>query len=104
MENKGKNKVNKGEGSQQEETQGTLQPIFSSREIITKPTKKNEKATTFKDNIIIRWKILTLALIQIIKDLEARTNPASRAILGTKAHWKVGQTWKLGQSQKNHKN
>ncbi len=54
MENKGKNKVNKGEGSQQEETQGTLQPIFSSREIITKPTKKNEKATTFKDNIIIR--------------------------------------------------
>ncbi len=30
MEDKGKYKGNKGKGSQQEETQGTLQPIFSS--------------------------------------------------------------------------
>jgi hypothetical protein len=51
VENKGKNKVNKGEGSQQEETQGILQPIFSSREIIAKPTKKNEKAITLKNVI-----------------------------------------------------
>jgi hypothetical protein len=51
VEDKRKDKANKGEGSQIDEPQGTVQPIFSSREIIAEPTKKNEKAITFKIGI-----------------------------------------------------
>ncbi len=41
--------------------------------------------TTLKDGIIINRTNLTLALIQIIKNLKGRIDPASRVILGTRA-------------------
>ncbi len=53
MEDKGKDKIDEGKGSQQEKTQDTLQPNFLPGETITKPTNLDGKAITFIDGITI---------------------------------------------------
>ncbi len=43
MEDKGKDKTDEEEGNQQKKTHDTLQPNFSPRKTMAKPTNQNEK-------------------------------------------------------------
>ncbi len=100
VEDKGKNKANGGEGSQQEETHNTLHLKFSPREIVAEPTKKNEKAIILEYGITINWANLTWALIQIIKNLEGKIDPANKIVLGTRATSEGRADLEVGAKQK----
>jgi hypothetical protein len=62
-------------------THDTLQFNISPREIITELTSQNRKVLTLKSMITTSWANFTLALFQVIKNLEGRANPISRVVL-----------------------
>jgi hypothetical protein len=66
---------------------------------------KNGKVIALRDCITISWTYLTLALIQVIKNLEGKTNPTSIVVLNTKVALEGRADLEIGvESEKKRNN
>ncbi len=68
-----------GEGNQKEKIDNTLQSNFTSLEKVVDPSKQSgkepRKGFTLRDGITTNREDLTLASVQVFRDLEGTTSP-----------------------------